>query len=107
MRRLQAVLRKAQPEDEYTFEYLVSTVEPPSIEELAAALTTLVNEGMLRQIVRVESPTTHGGLGDFDSIQEVPEEMHDWRTDEYIRVRPENLRVLYKPLWNHQILAHK
>ena len=100
IRRLQAVLRRAKPGDEYTFEFLVKEVDPPSIEDLAAALTVLVDKGVLNQIVRVESPTTHGGIGDYNSIQEVPDELHDWRADEEVRVKPENLRVLYKPSWN-------
>ena len=97
--RLDALLRKARPNEEFTFEYLVAALDPPSPEDLAATLSKLVERGELKQVIRVESPTTHGGLGDYPSIQEIPSEIHDWRTDEHIRVRPENLRVLYIPAW--------
>jgi hypothetical protein len=92
VRRLEKVLH---PGSELTFEHLVHAVDPPSPEDLAAVLSLLVEHGDLQQYVRVESPTHHGGLGDFPSLREVPSEIFDWRADQEIAVQPENLRVVY------------
>ena len=82
---------------EFTFDLLYREVHPPSPEALAAALTQLVDSGLVRQIIRVESPTQHGSIGDYSSIEEVPLEIHDWRADQDIRITPSDLHVLYTP----------
>ena len=99
--RLSNFLEQAAPGHEFTFEALYRFVQPPAPQELAAALARLVAQGTLRQIVRVESPTTHGGIGDYDSIQQIPDKLHDWRADGEIMVRPEDLRFLYIPAWKN------
>lgn len=87
---------KGEGHKDYTFDLLIQEVSPQSPEALALALRALVQNGIAKRVIRVESPTTHGGIGDFSSVTEIPEEIHDWRADEDIRVRPENLRVVYK-----------
>jgi hypothetical protein len=58
-------------------------------------LAELVCTGELKQVVRVISPSTQGGIGDFRCLEEVPNVLHDWRADLQIEVRPEDLRVIY------------
>jgi hypothetical protein len=101
LERLGHLLKQAQPGEEFTFEYLVHKIDPPSPEDLAAALALLVKDGVLRQTVRVESPVDHGGIGDYASIEEIPNELPDWRTGQDIAVRPEYLRVIYSPAWTN------
>lgn len=80
---------------ELTFEHLAARVHPSSMEVLAVILAELTRSGDLSRIIRVES-RDQGGIRDFESIQDVPERMHDWRTDEDIEVTPDRLRVIYK-----------
>lgn len=87
---------KAEGHKDYTFDLLIQEVNPQSPEALALAMHALVQNGIVQRVIRVESPTTHGGIGDFSSVAEVPKEIHDWRADEDIQVRPENLHVVYK-----------
>jgi hypothetical protein len=69
--------------------------EVPSVG-LAGILAQLVEDGLLEQFLRVE--TALGvGLEDFSSIEQVPDEVYDWRdSHESLRVSPANLRVYYR-----------
>ena len=80
---------------EYTLNSLCDAVQPKSREGLALALGELVQQGELKRVIRVVSPTSQGGIGDYSSLDEVPPCIHDWRTDLGIEVRPEDLRVIY------------
>lgn len=80
---------------ELTFEYIATRVRATSIEKLAAILAELTNSGDLQRVVRVES-RDQGAIQDFESLQDVPERIHDWRIDEDIDVTPDRLRVIYK-----------
>ena len=82
---------------EFTFNHLLQEVQPTSPDELASVLAQLTTARFLEKIIRVESPESHGGIGDFHSLSEVPQEMRDWRTDRVFEVRPENLRVIFRP----------
>jgi hypothetical protein len=63
---------------------------------LIRALARLVTEGLIDQVVRVE-PRYGEGIGDFSSIEDVPDEIEDWRhPGTTVRVRPEHLQVYYK-----------
>lgn len=61
----------------------------------ARILQRLLDEGVLEEIVRVESEN-FGGLGDFRSTNDVPRVLHDWRRDMDFEVRPEHLHLYYK-----------
>lgn len=99
LRELEEMIRHAQPKEEFTFEYLAGRLAPIEPDRLAAALAYLVSRGTIKQVVRIESPATHGGIRDFVSFQDVPDAIYDWHTDEELDVRPEHLRVVYKPVW--------
>ena len=81
--------------EQFTFNRLCEVVEPHSREQFAAALGELVRQGILKQVIRVISPTTRGGIKDFDSLTDVPDRIHDWRADSELEVEPDNLRILY------------
>jgi hypothetical protein len=68
---------------------------PSSQRILVRILQRLIDEGVLEQIVRVESDEA-GGIADFPSLGDVPEEIHDWRRDRILHVTPDNLRLIYK-----------
>lgn len=80
---------------EYTLNRLSDLVEPNSQEALAGALGELVRSGEIKLVIRVVSPSTQGGIKDFKSLADVPEVVHDWRSDRQVEVTAENLRVLY------------
>jgi hypothetical protein len=57
-------------------------------------LDRLIQDGILKKVVRVE--TALGGIDDFPDIEDVPEEIHDWRIGETIAVKPEFIKILFK-----------
>jgi len=74
---------------------LAQQATPISVEKLVLALTALVRHGLAQRVVQVESPAG-GGIGNFKSIQEIPDEIYDERQDKWISVEPENVVVVYK-----------
>lgn len=66
-----------------------------SVEELIPALAELVKHGLAQRIVRVLSPIG-GGIGDFQSVEDIPDEIYDERQGREISVKPENLVIIYK-----------
>ena len=83
-------------QSEYTLNDLYDLLCPESREGLAMVLADLVKEGKIKQVIRVISPTKQGGIKDFDSLNDVPRFIRDWRTDVEIEVHPDDLRVVYK-----------
>jgi hypothetical protein len=92
--RLSALVREKRS-GELSFEHLVSKLGPKSVEALALVLGELVEAGLFRRTIRIESPTRGGGIGDFDSLEHVPSHIFDWRAASEIEVTPRNLRVVY------------
>jgi DNA-binding HxlR family transcriptional regulator len=91
-----SVLREARERHKtLTFENLSQQVGKVPPKKLALAMAVLVAKGLVKQILRVESPDG-GGIGDFESIEQIPEHMHDWQTDTILHVQPENIVVLYR-----------
>ena len=75
---------------------LYDLASPSTTLAFAQLLNELVDRGVIKKIVRVESPNL-GGIGDFSSITEVPTTINDWRQDNtLIDVKPENISVLYQ-----------
>lgn len=63
---------------------------------LASALANVVSEGLVKLVVRVE-PKFGEGIGDFDSFEDVPDEVEDWRNGgAALRVLPEHLQIYYR-----------
>lgn len=81
---------------EYTFEHLYQKTQFSSPEALSVVLADLVDRGEIQKRVRVESPSTGGGIGDYNSLLDVPETIYDWRADKEVAVTPEQLRVIFK-----------
>lgn len=80
----------------FTLQRLYDLASPSTALVFAQLLNELVDRGIIKKIVRVESPSL-GGIGDFSSITEVPTTISDWRqNDMTIEVKPENIRVLYQ-----------
>jgi hypothetical protein len=80
----------------FTIQRLMQVAKDDNLYEVAGDVADLVEEGLLEQFVVVESPSGRGQLKEFPSILDVPERLHDWRTDLEFDVAPENIRVLYR-----------
>jgi hypothetical protein len=90
-------LSSRQQTPEFTFNHLLQEVGSVEPDQLALVLAQLTLSKVLEKIIRVESPESHGGIGDFHSLTEIPNEIHDWRSDRMIEVGPENLTVIFRP----------
>lgn len=65
-----------------------------SSAELAALISILLSEHILKRVVVVQSPSG-GAVGEFSSVDDVPEYIHDHISDTELRVTPDHLRTVY------------
>jgi hypothetical protein len=86
------------PGGEYTFAYLVDRLPEMAPQTISVLLSELGSLGIIDRLVRVESPETGGGIKDFASLLEVPDEIYDFRTEKTIPVTPDNLITIYRVL---------
>jgi hypothetical protein len=80
----------------YPIARLLDKVGPNSQYSFVEIVSYLVEEGMMKRILRVESPKTRTGLGDYESIEDIPKNIHDETTDENIDVSPQDIKLYYK-----------
>lgn len=85
-----------RPDKELTFNQLVEKLSPFSISEFTRILAELTTSKVIDQVIRVESPETHSGIRDYDSIDEVPEQIYDNYTGQTIDVTPQNIKVFFR-----------
>jgi hypothetical protein len=94
--RLEELLRDAKEHHSLlSVEHFLHDIPPIRVEKLARVLSALEEHNLATKIVRVESPSG-GGIQDFKNIEEIPDDLHDWRTDQELHVQPENIKVFYK-----------
>jgi len=62
--------------------------------ELAVLIALLTSEHILRRVVVVESPAG-GGVAEYDSVDDVPDRLHDHLRDVQMDVTPGDLRTVY------------
>lgn len=79
----------------YTLDRLSDIINPPSLEDLALALAALVSKGKLKRFIRLESPVSRGGIGDYESLDSIPDRVYDSRQDLSVDVTADMMRVLY------------
>ncbi len=97
-RRLEALVRRARSRKwHYTFEGLLAKAAPIPPEALAYFLAKLVDKGLVKRVIRVESPATRGGLGDYEAIEDIPWEVIDdtVQPEKEVAVAPGNVQVVY------------
>jgi hypothetical protein len=104
---LRGVFRRAAPNHEFTLNSLIEKTNASSVEEVALALAVLTKNREVKRLVRVESPYSHMGLGDFSSVQEVPERMYDAYSEREVRVDPSDLVVLFKKMSNEERIGRR
>lgn len=79
---------------EFTITRLFDCAKPSSLRILTLVLSRLVDMGVLRKFVRVESDS-YGGIGDFGSILDVPSRIFDSRKGISIDVRMDQIKLIY------------
>ena len=84
---------------ELTVGRIYDLITPSSLTVLAAILFRLEQEALITKVVRVESDGM-GGIGDFNSIIDVPETIYDSRLGKNIDVRFDQINLIYKPAIN-------
>jgi hypothetical protein len=75
--------------------HMFDVVKPSSQRVLVKILKRIAGYGYVRKILRVNS-VMKGGIGDFDSILEIPEVMMDTRLGYEIEVQPEQINLIYQ-----------
>lgn len=96
IKRLRSLVESRRSASEFTFDRLLDELKPSSAETLALLLTALVQEGAASKLVRLQSRSGYAGIGDYSSIIDVPEEIHDPTTDTTFEVTPDDLKVVYR-----------
>lgn len=85
----------SRDEREWTIQRLFDIAHPSSQRVLARILMRLVEVGILRQTVRVESVAS-GGIGDFESITEIPSTLFDEHVGHDVEVDMDRVSLIYK-----------
>lgn len=81
----------------FPLERFFEVAEPSSQRILLGIMSRLVQQGALKKVVRVES-TAGGGIGDFDSLSDVPSSIFDGRQGQMVDVNPDQVRLMFKLL---------
>lgn len=97
LRQLADVLQQKGQQEGFclSINRIYDLIEPHSITTLARILGSLVDKGVLKQFVRVNS-SSGGGIGDFESIVDVPMEIFDARRGCNVEVNLDQIELLYK-----------
>ena len=80
---------------ELTVQRLYDLIDPSSQRVLVKMLQQLVKNGVFKQIVRVESDSL-GGIGDYDSVVDVPKVIFDSRLGQTVEVRLDQIHLVYR-----------
>ncbi|MCZ4331111.1 hypothetical protein [Castellaniella denitrificans] len=75
---------------------LFDIAKPSSNRALVLVLSSLVQMGLMRRFVRVESDAM-GGIGDYPSVSHVPQVMFDTRLGIDVEVRLDQVCLMYAP----------
>ncbi|MFM0732827.1 hypothetical protein PQQ52_20335 [Paraburkholderia sediminicola] len=80
---------------ELTVQRFFDVAKPSSQGVLIKILQRLVQQGVLKKLIRVESDAL-GGIADFGSVTEVPAVLFDSRIGREIEVRSDQLKLVYR-----------
>jgi hypothetical protein len=80
---------------EFTVQRMFDVASPVQQSVLIEILHRFAEQGVVDECVRVESDA-HGGIGDFDSLDQIPAVINDWRLGRQIEVTIDKVRLIYK-----------
>ncbi|MEO7495971.1 MAG: hypothetical protein ABIT83_10705 [Massilia sp.] len=79
---------------EYLPNRLYDVLQPSNYRVLVSMLSSAVDKGLLKRSFRVIS-SVGGGIGDFDSILDIPVEIYDSRTGRSVNVSPDSIELVF------------
>jgi ornithine cyclodeaminase/alanine dehydrogenase-like protein (mu-crystallin family) len=91
--RVLAILAE-NPKGMYTFAHLLEKIPDVTPGQLSGVLANLATTGKIGRTVRVYS-STGGGIADFKSSLDIPEEIYDERTGSVLQVTPDKIKILF------------
>jgi len=99
--RLDAEVHKLQRSASYrevTYNRLKQLVEPPNDVDLLRAVSRMISSGQIGVFYRVISPITKAAIGRFSSPVDIPQEILDESTGDWLDVDPiRNVEAVYVP----------
>lgn len=88
--------RSMGTDKEFTPRRLYDLCTPRSMKSLSTILEELTNSGVLKKEIRVISPFTGGCIGKYESLIDIPTEIHDYHEDRLIEVTTKDIEIVYK-----------
>jgi hypothetical protein len=79
---------------EFSADRLYDVLQPSNYRVLVQILSSAVDKGLLKRSFRVLS-SVGGGIGDFDSILDIPPQMYDSRTGRNVDVSPDDIELIF------------
>lgn len=78
----------------FQFDRISSIAKLPPDANLVILLHRLVQSGLLEQFIRVEY--NYAGIGDFATLEDVPGQIYDERSNSTVTITPDKLRLYYR-----------
>ncbi len=96
--RLQSLLNQVQEDDKRVFDSprLAELAKPSSALSFDLLLGELVAAGILESFVRVQSPTTGAGIGDYPSLKLVPPKILDRTAEQEIEPTIKDVQFFFR-----------
>jgi hypothetical protein len=79
---------------EYRADRLYDVLQPSNYRVLVQILSSAVDKGLLKRSFRVLS-SSGGGMGDFDSVLEIPPEIYDTHTGRSVEVSHDDIELIF------------
>lgn len=86
---------------EFDLNRICDVAVPRNKDKFILVLGALVSQGLLRRSYRVSSPKWGGGIAEYNSVADIPDQVHDNRTDVEIPVTTRDVSIVFsiaKPL---------
>lgn len=79
---------------EYRPNRLYDKLQPSNYRVMVQILSSAADKGLLRRTFRVLS-RSGGGIGEFDSVLDIPQEMYDSRRGLRVEVLPDDIEMIF------------
>jgi hypothetical protein len=80
---------------EYSPTRLYDLLQPSNYRVMIRLLSSASDKGLLHKYIRVESASGKGGIGDYDSVIDVPLQLYDSRIGRMVDVTQDQLEMIY------------
>jgi hypothetical protein len=93
--KLLTIFRNARQGDVFTLDDLTERTQSPRKDAVAYWLSVLATSQIIDQIVRIVSPKNSGGITEYPTIDQVPNEIFDPYQNKDIRIEPDLIRIYF------------